>query len=89
MTTAHARTPASERDERLCEVFGREARLYFGNVEWEDVRPKAAAYWEKLRRAGEPGWSEVEDLVERAFRAASGLEEPRPGAATAPGEHAR
>ena len=56
----------SERDAQLCDVFGREARLYFNEASWNEVCQRVSLHWEMLRRSDEPSWAIVRPLVQRA-----------------------
>lgn len=52
---------------RLCEVFGREAGLYYPDTAWVDVSPRISPHWEAIRRPNEPSWPDVQPLVRSAF----------------------
>lgn len=63
----HRTPPLSEHDLRLCDIFGREARLQFDNANWAEVCQRLSLHWEALRRTDEPSWAVVRALVQRAF----------------------
>lgn len=65
------RASVNDRVARLCEVFGREARLYYPNMRWPDASPRISLHWEAMRRPNEPSWQEVQPLVRHAFETAA------------------
>lgn len=56
-----------ERIARLCDIFGREARLCYPNRRWSDVSQRLSLHWEAMRRPDEPSWAHVQPLVQHAF----------------------